>query len=96
MKVTDILLDEDNELMERNGDIVVGDSTKQHQKHLLLLDTGNAPQALLSGVGIMNYVDDEGPDALYRQVRSEFVKDGMTVNDLSIGTDKSINVDANY
>jgi hypothetical protein len=51
MPTTDILLDDNNDLRIENGDFVVGDSTKQHQKLLLMLSKGDTRQFALDGVG---------------------------------------------
>jgi hypothetical protein len=95
MKVTDILLGDDNDLIIRDGDFAVGDSTQQHQKHLLMAEPGDYKQNPLIGIGAQSYLDDEGPGDLLRAMRKELVRDGMIVQNLSVGSD-GINIDANY
>ncbi|MBA3901184.1 MAG: hypothetical protein H0X62_13425 [Bacteroidetes bacterium] len=92
----DILLDENNELLIKNGDLVMGDATKQHQKHLLMASKGEYKQSPTTGVGLMSFLDDENPDDLLREIRKEFARDGMTVNDIKIKGDGSISIDAAY
>ena len=96
MKPTDILLDQDGHIRIENGDFVIGDSTQQHQKHLLMAMPGDYKQSPLVGVGVAEQLDDENPDDLLRAIRTTFVQDGMTVKNLSIASNGNIEVDANY
>ena len=79
----------------RDGDFVMGEATKQHQRKLMMTQKGEYKQNPLTGVGVANYLDDENPDDLMRETRKQFVQDGMTVNKLLMTT-KGISVDANY
>jgi hypothetical protein len=96
MPTTDILLDDNNDLRIENGDFVVGDSTKQHQKLLLMLSKGDTRQFALDGVGVVDFIEDEGATDLMREIRKQYVRDGMTVKKLSVGSDGQINVNAPY
>ncbi len=49
---TDILLDENNDLLEKDGDFVIGDSNDQNVKLLLLANPGEFKQYPLIGFGI--------------------------------------------
>ena len=93
---TDILLDDNNNIIIENGDFKIGDSTRQHQKHLLIANPGDIKDKQLVGVGIFTQLDDESPDDLIRDIRTQYVRDGMTVDNLSVGSDGKINVDAKY
>ena len=75
---------------------MIGDSTQQHQKHLLMAMPGDYKQSPLVGVGVADQLDDENPDDLLRAIRTTFVQDGMTVTGLSIASNGNIKVDANY
>jgi len=52
----DILLDEDGDLLVENGDLVAGDATQQHIKHILKAHKGEFKWCPLLGVGIDEYV----------------------------------------
>lgn len=82
-------------LQIHNGDFVVGEATKQHQRKLLITQKGEYKQHPLVGVGIANYLDDENPDDLLRETRKQFVQDGMAVNKLEV-TATGVGVDAEY
>lgn len=86
---------ETGRMLVRNGDFVVGDATKQHQRSLIVNHKGEYKQHLMTGVGAADYLDDENPDELIREVRKQLVQDGQTVNDIVI-TNKGLGVDANY
>lgn len=94
--MTDFLLDDTFDLLIIDGDLVVGESTAQHQKILLLADKGEFKDAPMRGVGARRYLEDNTPDNLAREIRQEFSADGMTVNKIQITPDLIIQVDANY
>lgn len=94
--MTDFLLDDDLDLLVTDGDLVVGESTAQHQKMLILIDKGEFKDVPMRGVGAQRYLEDDSPENLAREIRLEFVADGMTVNKIQIATDLTIQIDANY
>ncbi|MGYP001026331410 len=61
------------------GDLVVTESTYQHQRDLLLSDKGHIRDKAEAGVGAVNYLLDNEPEALLRATRKEFTADGMKV-----------------
>lgn len=75
---TDLLQQEDGDLLLVSGDIVWGESTLQHQRDILLARKGDIRQAPLVGVNAEDYIGDDSEDLL-RSVRTEFAKDGMKV-----------------
>ncbi|MNE49225.1 hypothetical protein D3C80_1437280 [compost metagenome] len=92
----DILLDENLDLLIVDGDFVIGESTAQHQKLLILSDKCEFKDVPMRGVGARRYLEDNSPDNLAREIRQEFSIDGMTVNKIQIAPDLTIQVDANY
>lgn len=93
----DYLLNDANDLVIKNGDFVIGDATKQNQKKLLMINKGEYKEFPNVGVGLMNFLDDEEPDELIREIRREMVKDGMTVEELKVNNDDgSIGLNASY
>ncbi|WP_163401405.1 hypothetical protein [Flavobacterium fluviatile] len=94
--MTDFLLDDDLDLLVTDGDLVVGESTAQHQKMLILIDKGEFKDVPMRGVGAQRYLEDDSPENLAREIRLEFVADGMTVNKIQIGSDLKIEIDAKY
>lgn len=94
--MTDFLLDDNFDLLIVDGDLVVGDSTAQHQKILILADKGEFKDVPMRGVGALKYLEDHSPDNLAREIRQEFSADGMKVNKIQIAPDLNIQVDANY
>lgn len=92
---TDLMLDENMDLLIENGDFVIGESTLQHQMTLLLADKNDFKQHPDVGVGIESYLDDESPADMHREVRLQFSRDGMKVKSI-ITLEGKLNIDAEY
>ena len=79
MAVTDILLEENGDVRERDGDFVIGDADQQHQALLLMMAPGESTQHPVDGVGLTDYLeDDEYPDKLKARIVAQFEADGQT------------------
>lgn len=91
----DILLNSDFDLDIVNGDLVVGESTTQHQQLLLLTNKGDWKENPLIGVGAAGFLKDEDESGLLQEIRIQFEKDGMEVNDITIDSGE-IKIDAQY
>lgn len=78
--------------LDINSDISWTESTVQHQRDILLTHEGEYRLAPTVGVGISDYLDDEGKEELSREINKQFTKDGMTVDSI----DNSLNVLAKY
>ncbi|AKK74433.1 hypothetical protein OK18_19065 [Chryseobacterium gallinarum] len=92
----DILLDDSFNIIIKNGDFAIGESTYQHQKILLLADKGQFKSAPTVGVGSRRYLESPNVDDLAREIRQQFVRDGMTIRALRVAEDLEINIDAIY
>lgn len=92
----DILLDETGDLDIKDGDFVRGDATRQNQKLLLQADEGDIRSNPLQGVGAFNFIEDEGTTALTREIMKKYTRDGMKVQELTVGVDKSVYVKGIY
>lgn len=79
--ITDIVKDENGVV---TNDLVVGDITYQNQSIILLASKGEVKEDPTKGVGVHNYLEGNNGESLAREIRSEFVKDGMTVEKVSI------------
>lgn len=93
--VHDILLDEDGDLLIKNGDLAIGESTQQHERLLLLCQKGELKLHPLVGVGIRDYLNDENPQNLKTEIRRQFKADGLVIKDLKADA-KGVNIKANY
>lgn len=88
---------EDGDLDLTTGDLIVTESTYQHQRDLLLSDKGHIRQKPEAGVGAVNYLMDNDPEALLRATRKEFTADGMKVSKVAFsGYSNDLNVEAGY
>jgi len=90
VNVTDILTDPaTGDLACKNGDLVMGDGTFQHQSHLLTGFPGHYGQFPTITVGLENFINDEDPTEMLRQIRRQFTNDGMQISQLKY-TDRLI------
>lgn len=79
------------------GDLFVTESTYQHQRDLLYSDKGHIRQKPEAGVGAVNYMMDNDPEALLRSTRKEFTADGMKVTRVAFSEySNDLNVEADY
>lgn len=94
---TDILLDEnfDPIINPVTGEFMVGESTRQHQKLLLICDKGDFVEDGLKGVGLFGFLDSETPGDMYREIRTQFNMDGMNTSLVEM-VDKKLNIEAPY
>ena len=92
----DILLDENLDLLIVDGDFVVGESTAQHQKILMLADKGEFKESPMRGVGALRFLEEARPDNLLREIRQEFTIDGMLIEGIKIDSLSGIQIEANY
>jgi hypothetical protein len=91
-----IILNENLRLQLQNGSLVIGDTTYQNQKLLLLAEKGEFKFRPMRGVGAKRFIETSKGDELAREIRTEFITDGMTVNSIKIDSPGELIVDANY
>ena len=89
----DVKFDQDGKI---TGGLVLGDLTFQNQDIIIKMNKGELKEAPLKGVGIQNYIDDESPETLIRNIRTELAADGMIVNKVGFDTTGDLIIDAKY
>lgn len=88
---------EDGDLDLTTGDLIVTESTYQHQRDLLYSDKGHIRQKAEAGVGAVNYMMDNDAEGLLRTTRKEFTADGMKVRKVSFSAyTNDLTVEASY
>ncbi|SIT25656.1 hypothetical protein SAMN05421786_11549 [Chryseobacterium ureilyticum] len=92
----DLILDENFDIKIEDGDFVIGESTFQNQNLLILADKGQFKMDPTVGVGTRRFLESSKKDDLAREIRQEFIKDGMFIKSLSISPEMEIKVDAVY
>lgn len=92
----DILLDENFNIITKNGVFAIGESTYQHQKILIFADKGQFKSNPTAGVGSRRFLESSRPDDFAREIRQEFIKDGMSIRTLKIGENLEVTIDAIY
>ena len=96
----DILTDQDFDLLEDpvTNDFVEGESTRQHQALLIVCAKGSFKENPASCVDSFMFLEDDSNNAndLLREVKKQFLADGMVINNLTTTTDGKIQIDATY
>lgn len=77
------------------GDFANVESTLQHQRQLLINNKGTFKENPTICIGLWNYIDDENFSEAMAAVRTEFPRDRMQINSISI-TAGNININAYY
>lgn len=80
----DILLNENYDLSLENGDFVPGESTTQHQEHILVADEGEFRQYPFAGVGIRKWSNDDDLGDLGVEIKRKFEADGQVVEESNV------------
>jgi hypothetical protein len=97
MAVSGVMLDENFNLLIRNNDLVLGDTTNQNKARLLLAGKGAYRLNPIIGVGLYSYLlSDNDADALQRAVVREYEQDGMTVTSLVVDVNGTLTEDISY
>ena len=93
--MNDILLNTDLDLDFVNGDLVIGDATKQNQQLLVISSKGDWKENPTIGVGAAGYLKDEDEAGLMAEIKTQFEKDGMKVSAINV-SNENIEVSASY
>ncbi len=88
--------DNDCDLDFSSGDLQYAESTKQHQRDLILAAQGHIRDMPDRGVGSLNFIQDNDRDYYLREVRIELAKDGQKVHSVGETETGVIYVDAAY
>lgn len=94
--MTDLLLNERNDLAFADGDFVAGESTQQHQQLLLISNKGDWREHPVIGVGLFRALKDDDANTILSDIKSEFEADGMIVNSIRMDASGNLNIDAIY
>jgi hypothetical protein len=89
---TDILFDDDGDLMVSGGDFASGSSDFQHVKEILLAGPGEYKQEPLIGASIRDAQNGSLDGELMKRIRINLESDGYDLNTLS-QDENGINID---
>ncbi|MEO1006844.1 MAG: hypothetical protein AAFW67_13560, partial [Cyanobacteria bacterium J06638_38] len=97
MAAKDFKIDQSTgDVVIKNGDFVLHESTNQHIEHILLAKQGDFKQWPLVGVGIRRYL--KGPDSaldrrdLERVIRVNLLLDDMDINTVRVSSFENIQI----
>jgi hypothetical protein len=83
----DFIYDKTTKKIFADGDLSTGNSELQHQELLIVCEPGSFKEFPATCVGAGGYLEDNDPAGLLREIRNQFVSDGMKVK--SIGFDNN-------
>jgi len=95
IKRYDIRIDDTYDLAIDQGDFVTGESLNQEIGCLFAANEGDYRQHTKTGIGISNYILDEGTGELNRNIRLQFKRDNKTIKSLTFKNGK-IQLDAEH
>ncbi|QKX04878.1 oxidase [Aquimarina sp. TRL1] len=91
----DFLLDQNDDLLIKNGDFVTGDSTDKHQEHILIAHKGEFKEFPAIGVGISDYLLEDNLKDAIKEIKRQFEYEGIKINKIEVANGE-INIDASY
>lgn len=94
--MTDLLLDENNDLILVGGDFAIGHSDEQHQKHILIANKGEYKEHPEVGVGIIDMLNDDAYTESLIETKKQLEYDGMTIKNVSYNEQGKLIIDGNY
>jgi hypothetical protein len=95
-EMKDFSLDEGDDISIDSGDLVIAESTAEHQRQLLLNNKGDFKENPTVCAGVFNYLNDENFDGMIRAINVEFCRDGLIVSDIKLNKDGSVETNAVY
>lgn len=90
----DFLFKED--LQISNGDLVIGESDNQHQKHILQAFKGEYKKTPEIGVGIEQMLNDDSIVPFLIEAKKMLEYDGMRINNIYFTKDDKLVIDGKY
>jgi hypothetical protein len=91
----DLQLNENGDLLVVSGNLIVAESTLQHQHLLLTTSKGEWRENPLAGVGAAAFLKDELSGELLAEIKKDFENDGMIVTNIALDNENII-VNAAY
>ena len=94
--MTDILLNDEGEIMIKDGDFVIGESLGQQQSMILVAHQGEFKNAPEVGVGIGDLLLGEELLEYRHKIRSQYALDGLKINQLDLYEIGKLKIEAEY
>lgn len=98
-KVKDILIDTaTGDLLIKDGDFVIGESTKQHMNDLMVSQKGNYKLDPLIGVALRDFLleDNNYSEDLKREIMEQYEADGINIQQMNLNSPDDIIVTGEY
>lgn len=79
-----------------NGDFAIIDSDLQHQQLIIQSSKGEWKESPEVGVGIIDYLADDRPEALLIEIKKQLQYDGVKVSNVKFLENGNLQVDGTY
>jgi hypothetical protein len=96
MAVNDFLLDENGDLLIKDGDFVIGESDSQHVFDIITSFIGEWKQYPNVGVGIMQYLKAQNPNTAANSIKQQLQADGYSLNNCTVKIDETGNLKISF
>lgn len=94
--MTDMILDNTEDLKIENGDFVIGYSDNKHQEHILIASKGEFKEFPELGVGLNRMLDDDDYVSFLIDIKKNLEYDGMKINNVKFEENGNLNIDGSY
>ena len=75
---------------------VIGEVTYQNQCAILLANPGEFKYNPKTGVGIESFLDEESPESMLREIRTQLATEGMKVQKIGFSENGNLEIEAGY
>lgn len=75
---------------------VIGEATYQNQCAILLANPGEFKYSPKTGVGIESFLDEESPESMLREIRTQLAAEGMKVQKIGFSENGNLEIEAGY
>lgn len=74
----------------------IDDITYQNQYSILVAYPGEYKHSPTKGIGIDSYLDDESPEELFMEIRTQLTSEGMQVKKVGFNERSKLEIEAGY
>jgi hypothetical protein len=78
--MTDLLVNNENDLSSVDADLVVGESNSQHMEHLLITMPATIIEDESIGIDAESFLNDDDIDGMLNKIQEQYTKDGVVLN----------------
>lgn len=92
----DFIIEDTGDLAISKGDFEIGQTDKQHQKHILLANKGEYKEYPELGVGIVQMLNDDNYTGILIEAKNNLEYDGMEIDNIAYKENGKLVIDGKY